>query len=51
MRKTDAFARIGGEEFALLMPETEGGEAHRLLERLRPAVDATRITLPEKCSG
>ena len=48
MRETDTFARIGGEEFALLMPETEGGEAHRLLERLRAAVEATRITLPEQ---
>lgn len=38
IRKTDLLARIGGEEFVLVMPETSSGDALRLLERLRMAV-------------
>ena len=51
-RDTDVLGRLGGEEFAVLMPETNSREAARLAERLRRAVaeadvDATypRITV------
>src|SRR3954453_17808623 len=37
-RRIDAVARIGGEEFALLLPETEQHAAYLLAERLRRAV-------------
>jgi diguanylate cyclase (GGDEF)-like protein/putative nucleotidyltransferase with HDIG domain len=37
-RKIDAVARVGGEEFALLLPETEQHAAYLLAERLRRAV-------------
>jgi len=34
IRDTDIFGRIGGEEFALLMPETNFKSAHLLAERI-----------------
>jgi diguanylate cyclase (GGDEF)-like protein/PAS domain S-box-containing protein len=46
IRPTDFFARYGGEEFALLMPETQIGEALRLCERLRQLIEQQRIALP-----
>ena len=39
-RETDLIARIGGDEFALLMPSTPLDEALALCERLRSAVDS-----------
>jgi diguanylate cyclase (GGDEF)-like protein/PAS domain S-box-containing protein len=33
-------ARVGGEEFALLMPDTDAGAAHELLDRVLEAVRA-----------
>lgn len=38
IRDSDRMGRIGGEEFALLMPETDAASATRLAERLRQAV-------------
>lgn len=38
LRGTDVFARLGGEEFAALLPETELKSAAGLAERLRQAV-------------
>ncbi|WP_195891470.1 sensor domain-containing diguanylate cyclase [Luminiphilus syltensis] len=38
IRPYDTFARIGGEEFALLLPKTSVPEAERLAERLRQRV-------------
>ena len=35
LRSGDIFARLGGEEFALLLPETEADEAFEVAERLR----------------
>ena len=40
-RRIDAAARIGGEEFALLLPETEEGGAFLVAERLRRAAHRT----------
>jgi two-component system cell cycle response regulator len=37
-RRIDSAARIGGEEFALVVPETDQHEAYMLAERLRRAV-------------
>jgi len=37
-RRIDTVARIGGEEFAILMPEADAGAALVLAERLRDAV-------------
>lgn len=39
LRETDIIARIGGEEFALIMPHTELKEAEVVLNRIRIAVN------------
>jgi diguanylate cyclase (GGDEF)-like protein/PAS domain S-box-containing protein len=38
LRETELFARIGGEEFAVLMPDTDMEGARHLAERIRQAV-------------
>jgi len=43
IRKTDIAARFGGEEFVLLMPETDLGNAKNVAERLRAAIEALII--------
>ena len=40
-------ARMGGEEFALLLPETSAAEAHAIAERVRKAVRAVRVPAPD----
>ena len=40
-RRIDSAARIGGEEFALLLPETDEGGAFLVAERLRRAAHRT----------
>jgi diguanylate cyclase len=45
MRRSDALARLGGEEFALLMPNTAVAEAVRVVDRMRQAISA--IPVPE----
>lgn len=43
LREPDIMARIGGEEFALLLPETDRSGALALAERLHGAVSAIRL--------
>ena len=48
LRTTDFVARVGGEEFALLMPHTSLAEAQLVLNRLRKQVeqtDGTKVTI------
>ena len=40
-RKTDMIARVGGEEFAIIFPQTELKQAHDVLERIRSCVERT----------
>ena len=46
MRKSDIFGRIGGEEFGLLLPETEPEEARDAAERIRRTIESTIIETP-----
>lgn len=48
VRASDHVARIGGDEFILLLPKTQLKEGLRLAERLRFAVSNTTITISEK---
>jgi diguanylate cyclase (GGDEF)-like protein len=43
IRPADSFARIGGEEFALLLPETSQLEALLVAERVRTAIGREKI--------
>lgn len=47
IRQTDILARLGGEEFAVFMPDTPLAEAVRVAERLRLAVADTAVSLAE----
>ena len=46
LRPSDIFGRIGGEEFAMLLPETRGDEAVVVAERLRQAIADYPMRLP-----
>lgn len=43
LRKTDVFGRVGGEEFAILMPGTDLATALAVAERLREAVARAEV--------
>jgi diguanylate cyclase (GGDEF)-like protein len=47
LRSNDLFGRIGGEEFACLLPTTERLDALRLAERVRAAFEAAYHTIGE----
>jgi len=43
LRKVDVVCRYGGEEFAILVPQTSGGNAMEVAEKLRRMVEAYRF--------
>jgi diguanylate cyclase (GGDEF)-like protein len=45
LRDSDVIGRIGGEEFAILLPNTSQTEAQEVIERVRRAVAATLIPI------
>lgn len=47
VRTEDIPARYGGDEFAIVMPETAREEAEKVVQRLMALLDATRIDLGE----
>lgn len=50
VRDVDVSGRIGGEEFAILLPETDGGGASRVAERMRSSLNEVAIPLSEGAS-
>jgi diguanylate cyclase (GGDEF)-like protein len=50
VREHDSVFRVGGEEFAVLLPGVTAGEAQPLAERLREAVARTAFALPLRVS-
>ncbi len=44
LRKMDSAYRYGGEEFTVILPETEGDEAATVAERIRSAVEEEEYT-------
>ena len=45
LREADLIGRIGGEEFAVIWPETGGASVIDAAERLRAAVESARVPL------
>lgn len=43
LREIDTLARLGGEEFVILLPQTDLAEARRIAERLRNTLERTPI--------
>jgi diguanylate cyclase (GGDEF)-like protein len=44
MRKLDIIGRYGGEEFVILLPETDNEQAHQAAERLREEISRLRVS-------
>jgi len=47
-RKSDVLGRLGGEEFAILLPDTPLNQAQELAEKLRQTIAATPIGCQDK---
>jgi diguanylate cyclase (GGDEF)-like protein/putative nucleotidyltransferase with HDIG domain len=48
LREYDIVARFGGEEFIILMPETQPEEAFQLIEEIRNGIDASKFSIPTR---
>jgi len=44
LREVDVLGRIGGEEFAIVLPETELDDAYRVAERLRREIAKLKLS-------
>ncbi len=48
LRQQDTAGRIGGEEFAVLLPETDQSQGYVVAERLRASLEARQVHVGEK---
>jgi len=48
LRKSDYMGRLGGEEFAILFPQTSLNEAEKMAERLRKSIEKAPINIEEQ---
>jgi diguanylate cyclase (GGDEF)-like protein/PAS domain S-box-containing protein len=46
LRGCDLVGRLGGEEFAVILPETPAAESLSVAERIRAAIEALEVSLP-----
>jgi diguanylate cyclase (GGDEF)-like protein len=51
LREYDLAGRFGGEEFALLLPQTRAADAFRIAERVRASIAALSIITPGTAGG
>jgi diguanylate cyclase (GGDEF)-like protein len=51
LRQQDVLARVGGEEFAVLLPEVEPAGAHVAAEKVRRLVEGARFIIDDKEFG
>lgn len=45
LRKSEIFARFGGEEFVMLLPESDLNQAHLTAERIRKIIESTPLNI------
>ncbi|WP_232305590.1 GGDEF domain-containing protein [Gilvimarinus polysaccharolyticus] len=48
LRKSDLIGRVGGEEFAIFLPDTEIDAAFQLANKIREVVDSTTLKIDDK---
>lgn len=49
LRSTDIIARVGGEEFVIILPNTEINDAQSSLDRIRTKIAETPLTIEDHC--
>ena len=47
LREVDVIGRLGGEEFGIILPETDAEQALQVADRLRQAIAIASVALPQ----
>ena len=50
LRETDSISRVGGDEFVILLPETDAEQAHAVLSKLQSVMAASMARFETKIS-